>query len=99
MPPVEMSNRPSFTATSDEAEVPDLLPTEEDHGVEMASPLLMPGAGSSSNLMTGAPANLMCGPTPHQPWGPPQYQQQNFPQAPHAYPYVYGYRYPPYENR
>lgn len=64
----------------------------------MSSPLLMPGAGTSAGLMTGPPSNLMCGPAPHQPWGPSQYQQQNFPQAPHGYPYPYGYRYPPYEN-
>ena len=99
MPPVEMSNR-TFAVPAEDAEVPELLPSEEDHhGIEMASPLLMPGAGTSAALMAGPPSNLMCGPTPHQPWGPSQYQQQSFPQAPHGYPYPYGYRYPPYENR
>ena len=99
MPPSEMSNRPVYPPPAEDAEVPDLLPTEEEHqGAELAPPLLMPGVGAPSSLMPGPP-NLMCGPAPHQPWAPPQYQQQSFPQAPHGYPYPYGpygYR---YENR
>ena len=101
MPPGEMSNRPVYPAPADDAEVPDLLPTEEEHqGADVAPPLLMPGVGAPASLMGGPPSNLMCGPpAPHQPWGHSQYQQQGFPQAPHGYPYPYGYRYPPYENR
>ena len=90
MPPVEMSNRQTFTAAPEDAEVTHLLASEEDHhGVEMASPLIMPCAGPSSNLMTGPPSNLMCGPTAHQPWGPSHYQQQNFTQATHCYQYAF----------
>ena len=76
------------------------LPNEVVGGDGVGALTGVPGVPGVSPLLPGG--HMMAG--PGQGWpGTPQYQQQGFggssgPGTPHTYPYMYGYRYPHYEN-
>ena len=70
---------------------PGQLGGEETEQTSEVVPPLLPAGHLMSNMMPGGGGQAWPGVASH-------YQQGFGQSSPHTYPYMYGYRYPPYEN-